>query len=229
MAEIEQLLKKKDNNIKEIIKSLKDIDDLQKKENLINKLAKLLQQKYSLINSLHYYKNVIEEDNSDNNNIIKEAIIDGHNLSMDLKSMKLFSHQMEKSICKITKSKTLKGTGFICKITKESKTYQVLITSNHILDINDIKAGKIIDISFNENGKLKNKILKINKLRKVYTNKNYDVTIIEIKKNDNFNENDMLTIDENIYSNNFNSYYLNKNIYIIHYPKDDLRPGGDCT
>lgn len=65
--------------------------------------------------------------------------------------------------------------------------------------------------------------MKINNLRLlIYTNEDYDVTIIELKKGDNFDENGMLTIDENIYLKNYNSYYPNKYIYMIHYPKGDI-------
>ena len=228
MAEIEKLIKKKDNDIEDILKTVNDIDDMQKKEKLLNKLAKLLEQKNSLLNSLLCYKNVIEEDNLDDDNcIIKEAYIEGHNLSMNLSQMNLFSKQMEKTICKINKSETVKGTGFICKISKdgeegkEGKSYQVLITCNHVLDKDDLKVGKKINLSFQKKG-YENKTLKINNLRLIYTNKDYDVTIIELKKGDNFDENDMLTIDENIYTKNYNSYYPNKYIYIIHYPKGNI-------
>jgi len=228
MAEIEELLKKKNKDIEDTLKTVKDIDDIQKKENLLNKLAKLLEQKNSLLNSLLCYKNVIEEDNLDNENCInKEAYIEGHNLSMNLNQMNLYSKQMEKTICKINKSETVKGTGFICKInkdgeeSKEGKSYQVLITCHHVLDQDDLKVGKKINLSFKKKG-YENKTLKINNLRLIYTNKDYDITIIELKKGDNFDENDMLTIDENIYLKNYNSYYPKNYIYMIHYPKGDI-------
>ena len=209
MDEIEDLLKKKESEIEQTTKLLEDTHDIKMKEELLNKFAKLLKHKNFLLNSIINIKKVIEEDNLDDkdNKIVKEAIIDGHNFSMDLKSMKLFSKQMEKSICKINKE-TLKGTGFICKISKEKEIYHVLITCNHVLDENDIKIGQKIDLSFTDNETIKKKFLKINKLRKTYTNIDFDVTIIEIKKNDGFDENNMLPIDENIFSNKLESYYI---------------------
>ena len=223
MEEIEDLLKNKESEIEQTTKKLADTHDIKKKEELLNKFEKLLKHKNFLLNSIINIKKVIEEDNLDDkdNKIIKEAIIDGHNFSMDLKSMKLFSKQMEKSVCKINKSETLKGTGFICKISKEKEIYHVLITCHHVLDENDIKIGKIIDLSFIDNETTKKKFLKINKLRKTYTNQDFDVTIIEIKKNDGFDENNMLSIDERIYSNNLKDYYYNKYIYLLHYPRGE--------
>ena len=127
---------------------------------------------------------------------------------------------MEKTVFKIKKSDSVTGTGFLCIINNQDNTSksQVLITCNHVLDINDIQVGKVISIFSEENGHLKLKNIKINKLRKTYTSKENDVTIIEIKKIDNFDEKDMLTIDEDIFSNNY-KIYSNKFIYMIHYPK----------
>ena len=48
-----------------------------------------------------------------------------------------------------------------------------------------------------------------------YTNENYDITIIEIKKEDNIKH--FLDSDEKIF-NNFNNEYINESIYILHYP-----------
>ena len=50
------------------------------------------------------------------------------------------------------KSDKITGTGFLCKIPfpNQFKLLPVLITNNHILNIDDIKNNKIINISFNE-------------------------------------------------------------------------------
>jgi ribosomal protein L7Ae-like RNA K-turn-binding protein len=156
-------------------------------------------------------KNLNEKDE-----IIKEAHIDGHLYSMSLKTMKFFCNQMETSICKIQKPNNIFGTGFICKIKSKNNLYKapVLITCNHVLNENDLKIGNEIDIVFNNTYYIK---LKINKLRKIYTNKDYDITIIELKKNDNFKEEDMLEIDENIFKEDYQNY-KKKQIYILHIP-----------
>ena len=135
---------------------------------------------------------------------------------MSLKTMKFFCNQMETSICKIQKPNNIFGTGFICKIKSKNNLYKapVLITCNHVLNENDLKIGNEIDIVFNNTYYIK---LKINKLRKIYTNKDYDITIIELKKNDNFKEEDMLEIDENIFKEDYQNY-KKKQIYILHIP-----------
>ena len=53
-----------------------------------------------------------------------------------------------------------------------------LITNNHLLNEDDIKINKDIEISFYNDKIIK--ILKINDSRKIYTNENLDITIIEI-------------------------------------------------
>ena len=65
----------------------------------------------------------------------------------------------------------------------------------------------------------------LNKNRMKYTNKEYDITIIEIKPEDNINN--YLELDENIINDlvnniNKNKGYINKTIYIIQYPEGEL-------
>ncbi len=120
---------------------------------------------------------------------------------------------MERKICKIKKPNNIIGTGFICKISNKEnlETKNVLITCNHVLNEIDLTLGKDIYLFFNIN-LVK---LKINKLRKIYTRKIYDVTIIELKSNDNINEEDLFEIDENIFKNDLCNIYQKKtNIYV---------------
>ena len=160
---------------------------------------------------------ICNEERSTNNTIIKEKHIDGRPHSMSLKQMKFLTNQMENIICKIQKSNNVTGTGFLCKIPNNGKSDKIpaLITCNHVLEKNDLSLGKEIKLIFRNEIV---KTLKINKTRKIYTNKVYDISIIEIKKNDNFNEKDMLEIDKNIYKDELGIYYKNRQVYIIHYP-----------
>ena len=148
---------------------------------------------------------------------------DDHSQALTSKQSRNIMKQMEKSVCKITKSnlKTkTSGTGFLCNIS----TTPVLITNNHILDENDIQIGNEFSISF-EDGE-KTKIIKIDKNRKKYTiNKlngyEVDVTIIEInKKGDDLLEQEFLELDDNLFENNVSDIYKGKYIYIIQYPID---------
>ena len=154
-----------------------------------------------------------------NEKIIPEKHIEGRPYSMSLNQMKIYSKQMENSVCKIQKSAAVTGTGFFVKITNESKLnpMNVLITCNHVLDENDLSEGKVLKLIFNNNKTTKT--LKMTKSRKIYTNKSYDITIIELKKTDLFNEEDMLSLDTNIYDKvNLVEHYPKRQVYILHYP-----------
>ena len=164
----------------------------------------------------------LKENNSLENqetSIINQNHKKGCPESISKNQMKKIMEQMDKSICKIEK-KDITGTGFICIIPNPDKYHRipVLFTCNHVLGNDDIKPGKEIKLIFNE----EEKKLKIDNSRKIYTsNENgYDVTIIELKEEDKFNQNDLLEIDNDIYKeDNIENLYKDKSIYIIHYPK----------
>ena len=99
----------------------------------------------------------------------------------------------------------------------------MLITNNHIInkDILYKKDGKI-----NKNIKEAYEIKEIElKDRMKYTNEEYDITIIEIKKEDNIKnylELDDILIDDILNNNNKNKEYIDETIYIIQYPENKL-------
>ena len=113
--------------------------------------------------------------------------------------LKIIIDQMEKYICKIKIGDKF-GNGFLCKIPYPDNNHllPVLITCNHIIDkqLLSIKEN-IIFIIFNK-GKNSRAIELRN--RRVYTNKDYDITIIEIKQNKDKIKN-FLDLDDNM---NFN-------------------------
>ena len=123
---------------------------------------------------------------------------------------------MEKSICRIEKNNKNR-TGFLCHIINSGKTIPVLITCNHCIDKTDI--GKEIKLIFYD----KEKPIKLDESRKIYSNKEYNITLIEMKENE-FDNDDYLTIDEQIYEENEINYkkiLTNKPVYIISFPKGD--------
>ena len=71
---------------------------------------------------------------------------------------------------------------------------KVLITCNHVL--NNLKIGNEIKLIFDDRV---SKIIKLDESRKLYTNEENDITIIELKENE-FDINDYLKIDNNIYN-----------------------------
>ena len=119
--------------------------------------------------------------------IIKEGIIKGHGNPISKNEIKnLF--EKEKSMCKIisenNKGEEIKGSGFFCEIDNYPIKY-ALFTNNHI--INDIKVGNIINIEYLEDKVYKEKEIKIDENRRVYTDKELDYTCIELYKTDGIN------------------------------------------
>ena len=145
----------------------------------------------------------------DGEDIILEEHIIGHPESLSKEQTKKILEQMDNSVCKIIKVKTT-GTGFICLIPfpDSISLLRVLITCNHVL--NDLKIGNEIKLIFDR----KEKIIIIDKLRRAYTNKEYDITIIELKE-DKDNIKEYLEIDENIMKEGYNKKYIKESIYLF--------------
>ena len=113
----------------------------------------------------------------------KESILVGYPNTISYESSKKIIEQMEKNICKI-KIGNEQGTGFFCKIPfpDMNNMLSVLITNNHV--INE-KILNIKDYNIEIDIKIENNIKKLNLNNRIkYTNKEYDITIIEIKKNE---------------------------------------------
>ena len=91
---------------------------------------------------------------------------------ISLKQTENILEQMNNSICRIND----KGTGFFVKIPYKSKLLPVLITTNHIINIDDIQDNKSISILLNNDKKIKT--IKLDN-RLMYTNEKLDITIIE--------------------------------------------------
>ena len=151
--------------------------------------------------------------------IHREAKIPGTPDSISFQGIEVIIEQKDNNVCKIIKENKATGTGFLCIIPFPDKLHPlpVLMTCNHVFNEEDIKPGKKIKLIFKD--KIE-KILNIDNSRITYTSKEdeFDTTIIEIKNEDNFDINNMLEIDNNIYKDDLNQYYKNKTVYIIHYP-----------
>ena len=143
--------------------------------------------------------------------IEKEGVFKNMTNYLSFENLKIIEKQKENSICKIINTNEVAGTGFLSLIPYPDKLNQlpVLITCNHVIN-GDEKEVKLI---FNDKF---TKILKLDDKRKIYRDDEKDIAIIEIKKEDNYNYNDMLEIDYNIFEEK-NIKEL-KSIYIIHYP-----------
>ena len=150
----------------------------------------------------------------------EEKSITDYPNSMPYDREKMIIKQMEKYICHIKVNKN-KGSAFFTKIPFPDKNnlMPVLVTNNHILNENSLlkPAEKIIIYIKEEN---RNRLLDLNNRIK-YTNKDLDITFIEIKPEKDKIRN-FLELDENILNNGINAGYINESVYIIHYPLDEL-------
>ena len=153
-----------------------------------------------------------------NDSIKNEKYLPNSPNSMSLTGIEKAVNQMKKSICKI-KIGEGSGTGFFCNIPLDNDNLiTVLITNNHILEQKNIAPGKKIEISLINHKDEINYNIYINEQRKTYTNKDYDVTIIEIKQNDNIDKDSFLDIDEDILKIAPEDI-IEKSVYLLHYPK----------
>ena len=132
---------------------------------------------------------------------------------------KIILKQMKNSVCKVCKNDGSKGTGFFCKIPINNyKLLPVFITNNHIINKNDLNKGNNIVLQFNAGQDNNNIKLLSTKNKYIYTNNEYDITIIEIDENDD-NIYEYLELDDNIFKDTTN--YIGNSIYIMHYPKQN--------
>jgi len=156
-------------------------------------------------------------------NIKPEQLIEEKPIPVSIEGAKKILFQMENCICKIYLKNVVKGTGFFCKIPFNNNLLPVLITNNHVLKENNIEDNNIIELSINNDIKE----IEIDNLRKRYTNsdKNIDITIIEIRPNKDGINNYLELDDNNIYQNekNLKLEYKNKSKYILQYPREELK------
>ena len=104
--------------------------------------------------------------------------------------------QMNNSICRIY-NENRKGTGFFVKIPYKSDLLPVLITNNQVINKDDILSIKSISIYINNDKKIKTLILDRN--RKIYANEKNNITIIEIKENEDNLNNKYLELEDEIF------------------------------
>jgi len=154
------------------------------------------------------------KNNKDNINgpLTNEATYGNMAKYLNCENLKIIENQKINSICKIINDNQVSGTGFLALIPFPDRLNKlpVLFTCNHVIKGNENE----IKLIFND--KLE-KILKLNNIRKIYINKDKDITIIEIKEVDNYDINNFLEIDYNMFENkDLNEIY--KSIYIIHFP-----------
>ena len=164
------------------------------------------------------------EDEQNNINIKEEKSLLGHSRPISYEKTQKILEQMKNCICNIKIGKS-KGTGTFCKIPYPDKNnlLPVFITNNHIINKDFLNQNNPeISIFIKENKSMKKMNLK-NRIK--YTNKDYDVTIIEVKESDeikNFLELDDKIINDIVDDNLGNDEYIGKTVYILQYPNNEL-------
>ena len=115
-------------------------------------------------------------------------------------------------------------TGFFIKITLKKKEYKFIFTCNHSIPQETIDSKIKISIYYGKkNEEKKTKIELDTNKRFIKTYEDLDVTIIEIKKEDNIPEYKYLFPDLN-YKNGI-KHYLNAEIYTAGYPNVKIHRG----
>ena len=138
---------------------------------------------------------------------------------------KILEQMKSNCICRIND----KGTGFFVKIPYKSRLLPTLITTNKVINTFDIQDNNNISIRLNNDKTIKT--IKLNYNRLIYTNEKLDITIIEIKENEDNLNNDYLELDfevinylklDKIKLNKKESpNYLDESIYLLSNLKDN--------
>jgi hypothetical protein len=124
---------------------------------------------------------VIQENPFDKNDcIINEKLLLGSHMPISLEQNEKINSQLKNAICNIIFKNGERGTGFFTQIKfpgNNKHLLSVLITCNHVIDKSILSKNDNLQILIYNTIQiieLKNRI--------IYTNKEQDITIIEIKK-----------------------------------------------
>ena len=152
---------------------------------------------------------------------IPEKKLENHPKSVSEEELKIILRQIEKNIiCKIKSNEEKEhwGTGFFAKIPfpDSLNNLPVLMTNHHIIKDNVKNKYEIFFPKKKDN----NKTLKLcfDDSRYFYTNEEYDITIIEIKRNDGLDVESFFEID-NLKDIPMEDY-KQKSIYLLQYPNN---------
>ena len=107
--------------------------------------------------------------------------IEGSIDPVNIEGTKKILAQLMNCICKI-KIKGTYATGFFCKFSYKKQVIKVFMTSNHFFNEKDFGENKKLNLSLNDEKETKTIDLSLE--RKTYFNKDYDITLIELKDED---------------------------------------------
>ena len=126
--------------------------------------------------------------------------------------LKIILDQMIHSICWIIKKEKNYEIGFFINIKYKDKKIPVLMTKYNLID-------KYKDKNLNVIINNMTKIIKLGDA--IYQNREYNLTLVEIKLNEK-NNIKFIEIDDNIFNNEYENDYYKKPIYILQENKKDI-------
>ena len=138
--------------------------------------------------------------------------MDNYPKSITKECTKIIYNQMNNSFYEIQGKDSKFGVGIFCKIRIKNKNILVLMTNYQLLDEEYIENNLGINIKIDNTLNF----IKFGNKRICYINKDYNLSIIEIKENIKFTIN-FLEIDETLYEKHSPILYNKETIYIIHH------------
>ena len=129
-------------------------------------------------------------------NVKKEIMLANYPPPISIKGTEIILEQMKKYICKIFIKDGGKGTGFFCYINYENISLPVMITNNHVINRYYFENNSVLKVTFYND--FEDKTITLNDKRIIYTNVDYDTTIIQIRPEKDGIQH-FLEIDENIF------------------------------
>ena len=131
---------------------------------------------------------------------------------VNIEGTKKILDQLMNCICKIQIKGTY-ATGFFCKFSYKKQSIKVFMTNYNALNEKNMKENKKLNLSLNDEKETKTIDLSIE--RKTYFNKDYDITLIELKDEDKIK--DYLELDDNLFQDNSEIKFIkiNQFIYLI--------------
>ena len=145
----------------------------------------------------------------------KEKKLNNSVVPVSISSTKTILNQLMNCICKLNINGA-NGTGFFCKIPFENNETKIfLFTNYHVLDEKYYENNTKINLLINDEKEIKTIDLRIK--RNTYFNKENDITLIEINKNDDIKY--FLELDDNLFRHNNKILYEHKSLYILQYPQ----------
>ena len=152
------------------------------------------------------------DDDLNNPNYIPTAPI-----SVSIEKTYQILEQLKNSIFEI-KNNNRNSTGFLCKIQYGKEKINALVMNYKIFDEKFVNENKILVLSFNDCKEKKEVNLKSS--RKIYFLKKLDITIIEIKKDDEIKDDNLLELDDDLLKDDSEIFYKDESIYVLQY-KDE--------